>query len=90
MAWTTTSCWLLGWNLCATCRRGSSTVFGPVPGSRLLPAVGGCASTIAMPQATRQAALHLHHVPHWGAHHQPCLGRSHTHLRLRQDPPPLG
>jgi len=76
--------------VCATCRRGSSTVFGPLPGSRLLPAVGGCASTCAMPQATRLAALHLHHIPHRGAHHQPCSGRSHTHLRLRQDPPPLG
>ena len=27
--------------------------------------------------------------PHWGAHHQPSSGRSHKHLRLRQDPPPL-
>ena len=76
--------------VCATCRRGSSTVFGPLPGSRLLPAVGGCASTCAMPQATRLAALHLHHIPHRGAHHQTCSGRSHTHLRLRQDPPPKG
>ncbi len=49
-----------------------------------------CASTFVMPQATRLAALHLHHNPHRGAHHQPCSGRSHTHLRLRQDPSPLG
>ncbi len=28
-----------GGNLCATCRRGSSTVFWPLPGSRLLSAV---------------------------------------------------
>ena len=68
--------------VCATCRRGSSTAFGPLPGSRLLPAIGGCASTCAMPQATRLAALHLHHIPHWRAHHQPCSGprAAYTHI----------
>ena len=75
--------------VCATGRCGASTVFGPLPGSRLLPAVGGCASTFALTQATRLAALHFHHIPHWGAHHQPCSGRSHTHIcGLDKTPPP--
>jgi hypothetical protein len=52
-----TFCWLSGGDLCATFRRGSSTLFGPLPGSRLLSAVGGCAPTSAMPQATCLATV---------------------------------
>ncbi len=53
------------------------------------PAVGCCAPTIVIPQATRLTALYLHHIPHWGAHQQPCLGRSHTLICSLDKPPPL-
>ncbi len=37
------------------------------------------------------AALHLHHIPHRGAHHQPCSGSlSSQNCGCRQDRPPKG
>ncbi len=48
---------------------------------------GSCRLLVVGPLARcylpgNRAALHLHHILHGAAHHKPCSGGSHTHLRL--------
>ncbi len=56
-------------------------------------AAGSCRLLLFVPPLARcylpgnRATLHIHHIPHGGAHHQPCSGRIHTDLRLSTRPP---
>ncbi len=62
-----------------------TTVRVPPPGSQLWPAAGGCAAS-APPEPGSHTALHLHHIPHWGAQ----LQSRAAHTPAESPSPPWG
>ena len=70
-------CWRSVGDTCAFCRRWSPFVRGLPPGSRLWQAEGRLREASGYRHGSH-TALHVHHDPHGGAHHQPCSGRWHT------------